>query len=91
MTDSEPRACGQSEGYRSCCSCKRAVPGDSIFTALLTVFLTLKLTGLLAWSWWWVLAPLWMPIGVFIVGVGAVFLYFKIRPPGRGRIHEEED
>lgn len=23
------------------------------------VFLTLKLTSVIAWSWWWVTAPLW--------------------------------
>lgn len=33
------------------------------FTGLLTiVFITLKLTGYIDWSWWWVLAPLWIPI-----------------------------
>lgn len=30
------------------------------FCGLLTiVFITLKLTGVINWSWWWVLAPLW--------------------------------
>jgi hypothetical protein len=29
--------------------------------ALFLVFLTLKLTGYIAWSWWWVTAPLWVP------------------------------
>lgn len=36
------------------------------FTGLLTiVFITLKLLGIITWSWWWVLAPLW--IGAVIV------------------------
>lgn len=31
------------------------------FLGLLTiVFITLKLTGYIAWSWWWVLSPLWI-------------------------------
>lgn len=31
------------------------------FTGLLfIVFLVLKLTNAIAWSWWWVTAPLWM-------------------------------
>lgn len=31
------------------------------FTGLLTiVFITLKLTGYIGWSWWWVLSPLWI-------------------------------
>lgn len=36
------------------------------FTGLLTIaFIVLKLTGVIAWSWWWVLSPLW--IGALIV------------------------
>ena len=32
------------------------------FLGLLTiVFIVLKLTGNIAWSWWWVLAPIWIP------------------------------
>lgn len=34
---------------------------------LAIVFITLKLTGYIGWSWWWVLAPLW--IGWALVGV----------------------
>nr|DAF94505.1 MAG TPA: transmembrane protein [Siphoviridae sp. ctTDf8] len=31
------------------------------FTDLLTiVFIVLKLCGIIAWSWWWVLSPLWI-------------------------------
>ena len=42
--------------------------GGISFTGLLTiVFITLKLTGVIAWSWWWVLCPLW--IGLAIIGV----------------------
>tara|TARA_Y100000310_G_C20693897_1_gene824139 strand:- start:1354 stop:1560 length:207 start_codon:yes stop_codon:yes gene_type:complete len=33
------------------------------FCGLLTiVFIVLKLTDYIDWSWWWVLAPLWIPI-----------------------------
>jgi hypothetical protein len=38
------------------------------FAGLLTiVFITLKLTNYIDWSWWWVLAPLWIPIAIVIV------------------------
>lgn len=38
------------------------------FTSLLTVlFIGLKLTNLIAWSWWWVLAPIWIPFGIVVV------------------------
>lgn len=42
------------------------------FLGLLTiVFITLKLTGYIAWSWWWVLAPLW---GGFLFGLVIVLV-----------------
>lgn len=31
---------------------------------LAIVFITLKLIGVITWSWWWVLAPLWIPFAV---------------------------
>ena len=46
--------------------------GIDIFSVLFIVFLILKLTGNITWSWWWVTAPLWGPlsvIGVFILVV----------------------
>jgi uncharacterized protein (DUF983 family) len=42
--------------------------GTSIFTILFVVFLVLKLTGTIDWSWWLVTAPLWAPV-LFIIGV----------------------
>ena len=38
----------------------------SILTILFTVFVTLKLTGYISWSWWWVTAPLWGGIALFM-------------------------
>ena len=38
---------------------------------LFIVFLILKLTGVIGWSWWWVISPLWLPLacvlGVFML------------------------
>ena len=47
------------------------------FTGLLTlIFITLKLTGYITWSWVWVLSPIW--ITFLIVFVVLVFIvYFK--------------
>lgn len=33
--------------------------GISALTLLTVVFVVLKLCGVIAWSWWWVLVPLW--------------------------------
>lgn len=34
---------------------------------LFLVFLVLKLTHVIDWSWWWVTAPLWIPAGVALL------------------------
>lgn len=37
------------------------------FGGLLTIaFIVLKLTGYITWSWWWVLAPSWIPLAIFV-------------------------
>jgi hypothetical protein len=44
--------------------------GLGIGTVLFIVFLVLKLTHVIDWSWWWVTAPLWIPIVLFgIIGL----------------------
>ena len=35
---------------------------------LTVLFVGLKLTEYIDWSWWWVLAPVWGTIAVIIVG-----------------------
>jgi hypothetical protein len=50
------------------------------FTILFLIFLTLKLAGLgvvADWSWWWVTAPLWLPI-VAALMVLAVAAFIKL-------------
>lgn len=52
---------------------KNSGGGGIGFVGLLTiVFITLKLTRVIAWSWWWVLSPLW--ISVALIGIIAVFV-----------------
>ncbi|KQQ98012.1 hypothetical protein ASF74_14865 [Arthrobacter sp. Leaf145] len=41
--------------------------GISFASALGLVFIVLKLTGVIAWSWWWVLAPFWIPIAIGLI------------------------
>ena len=46
------------------------------FCGLLTiVFIVLQLTNFIAWSWWWVLSPLWMPFALLlaIIVIAAAF------------------
>jgi hypothetical protein len=38
------------------------------FCDLLTVaFIVLKLTGVITWSWWWVLSPIWIPLAIVLI------------------------
>ena len=39
---------------------------------LAIVFITLKLTGVIDWSWWWVLSPLWLPFVALLLIIGIV-------------------
>lgn len=49
------------------------------FTTLLTVlFITLKLTHVIAWSWLWVLSPVWISGCIAIVFMVVVYLLYLI-------------
>jgi len=40
------------------------------FSGLLTIlFIGLKLTNHINWSWWWVLSPIWISFGLLVVAV----------------------
>jgi hypothetical protein len=41
--------------------------GIGLFGMTFIVFLTLKLTGVIAWSWLWVTSPLWIGFGLFLL------------------------
>ena len=40
-------------------------------TLLLILFIALKLTHVINWSWWWVLSPLWVSamLAIMVLGV----------------------
>ena len=38
-----------------------------ISPSMFLLFLTLKLTGYIDWSWWWVTAPLWGGFALIII------------------------
>lgn len=56
--------------------------GLGICGVLTIVFTVLKLCGLINWSWWWVLSPLW--IGV-LLSIIFIVIYVAIV------MHEEND
>jgi len=48
--------------------------GTSLTTLLTVLFVALKLTGVIHWSWWWVLSPIWISFGLFIVIIVVLLL-----------------
>jgi hypothetical protein len=45
--------------------------GPSLPTLLTVLFIALKLCGVIDWSWWWVLSP-------FLIAVGVLFVVFSV-------------
>ena len=43
------------------------------------IFITLKLTGYITWSWLWVLSPFWIPFAILTVIFLIVFIVAFIR------------
>jgi hypothetical protein len=50
------------------------------FPGLLTVlFIGLKLTGHISWSWWWVLSPLWISALLAIAFLSIAFIILLLQ------------
>ena len=52
--------------------------GVGVLGLLGVAFVVLKLCKVINWSWWWVTAPFWIPVGVVVllvvlVGILATF------------------
>ena len=41
--------------------------GGDFFGLLAVLFIGLKLTGYITWSWWWVLSPIWGGLAIACV------------------------
>ncbi len=53
--------------------------GIGFFGMLTILFIGLKLTHYIDWSWLWVLSPLWLPLAVVLVIVAVVFLGIAVK------------
>jgi hypothetical protein len=54
--------------------------GMELGVVLFLIFMVLKLTNTIDWSWWWVTSPLWIPLALAaavlaIVGLIAFIIY----------------
>lgn len=57
---------------------ERKSNGLGFGSVLFLIFLTLKLTGHIAWSWWWVTAPLWVPLGLAGIAI-LIVIYAAVK------------
>jgi hypothetical protein len=51
--------------------------GIGFFGLLTIVFIVLKLCGIITWSWWWVLSPIWGSIALFIICILIFYIGLK--------------
>lgn len=57
---------------------KETKQGVPLIQNLLILFIVLKLTDNIEWSWWWVLSPLWIPFSILFVITFLTVLYTQI-------------
>lgn len=58
----------------------QASKGGIGFTGVLQVaFIVLKLCKVIDWSWWWVLAPTWIPLCLAVLCVVLAFIIAVVK------------
>jgi len=50
---------------------------SNVLMTIFVVFLTLKLTGNIDWSWWWVTSPLWIPIAAALILIVIALVFYN--------------
>ena len=53
--------------------------GGLLIVGLFLLFMGLKLGNVIDWSWWWVFAPLWVPVAIVILIVLGLVGFFFIK------------
>lgn len=48
--------------------------GGIFWTLLAVAFIVLKVTRLIDWPWVWVLAPIWIPVGIVLAAIVVVLI-----------------
>ena len=52
--------------------------GIGFGSLLLLTFIILKLVGVIDWSWWWVLSPIWIPVVLLMAVSILLFVVYRI-------------
>lgn len=53
--------------------------GIGFFGLLIILFIGLKLTGHIGWSWFWVLSPITIPICTILLIIVSIFVYWILK------------
>lgn len=53
--------------------------GVGFMSLLALLFIALKLTGYIKWSWWWVTLPIWGGVGLIFLVVILLLIYGMYR------------
>jgi len=56
---------------------KNRYSGISFMSLLFLLFLGLKLTNYISWSWWWVTSPIWF-LPAMIFSVITIMIFFVV-------------
>jgi hypothetical protein len=68
------------KGYKVAKESSSNTSGGIGFLGLLTIlFIALKLTGHIDWSWWWVLAPIWGTFAIAFVVICVAVSFIAAR------------
>jgi hypothetical protein len=51
--------------------------GIGFFGILTILFIAFKLLGIIEWSWWWVLSPIWIS-GLFVIFIIIIVIILMI-------------
>jgi hypothetical protein len=62
----EQNAIKQSRSKTMSSSSSTSSGGISFTGALTILFIGLKLTNVITWSWWWVLSPIWISLSIVL-------------------------
>ena len=57
---------------------KTTAGGIGFGSTILLIFIILKLVGVIVWSWWWVLSPIWIPVVLLMAVSILLFVVYRI-------------
>lgn len=76
MAASVTQGCDKVRHYKQYVELQHSVPIADLF---LVAFVVLKLTGVIDWSWWWVLSPIWIMLAIAGLVFIGIYIYIAVK------------